>query len=107
MAPWVPGQPNVTMKRIPDDAFPSKPGEFHWKRAEDGSILACVLADNRGRVHVIPVRKGFGGATWKWDGNEDQPTLSPSILSWSNDSKGNRHIHWHGFVRGGVVGFEC
>ena len=34
---------------------------------------------------------------WQWDGNEDKPTLSPSIME-NADGSG-----WHGFIRQGVA----
>ena len=33
-----------------------------------------------------------GGHSWQWDGNEDKPTLTPSI---------NAEGSWHGWVRSG------
>jgi hypothetical protein len=60
-----------------------------------------VFAD--GHLHyVCPCGCGFARAVpvngergWKWDGNEDKPTLDPSI----------RHVgmcRWHGFLRNGM-----
>ena len=37
----------------------------------------------------IPIN---GGHSWEWNGNEDKPTLSPSVNSIGN---------WHGWVRAG------
>jgi hypothetical protein len=33
-----------------------------------------------------------GGHSWQWDGNEDKPTLTPSV---------NVVDHWHGWVKAG------
>lgn len=32
------------------------------------------------------------GASWEWDGNEEAPTLTPSV---------HQIGHWHGFIRAG------
>jgi len=41
------------------------------------------------------VKTGDGIAkAWQWDGNEDNPTVTPSI----NINNG----HWHGYLTGGV-----
>lgn len=39
---------------------------------------------------------------WQWDGNEQCPTLTPSILIYQLDDKGERiGEHWHGFLTSG------
>lgn len=48
-----------------------------------------------GQVSAIALRPVVkaSGHSWEFDGNEDAPTLSPSI----------NHVGcWHGFLRGGV-----
>jgi len=117
---WVPNQPNVTMTRVQnyDEAVRVGAGAFWW-RVQNGREYSSIdkdgkhpthlaFMDNRGRYHAVPINpvKGNNGAGWDWDGNLDKPTLSPSILSSGNDAKGNKVVHWHGFIRGGVVGFE-
>jgi len=117
---WVPDQPNVTMTRVDgyDAAVKHGAGAFWW-RVRKGSEFRPIadgerpthfcFNDNRGRYHMLPVNpvKGSNGHGWEWDGNLDKPTMSPSILSTGHDSKGNQVTHWHGYVRAGVVGFEC
>jgi len=49
----------------------------------------------------IPVAKQSQGmeTPWKWDGNEEKPSLSPSILHvkrWNG-------CGWHGWLRNGVL----
>ena len=39
----------------------------------------------------VPINTPKG---WKWDGNEESPTLTPSIL--------NRCCGWHGYLTAGV-----
>ncbi len=37
-----------------------------------------------------------GAPTWKWDGNEEAPTLEPSI-----NCNGPTSCGWHGFIKNG------
>jgi hypothetical protein len=41
----------------------------------------------------------IGGKTWDWDGNEEAPTLTPSI----NCNGGPSSCGWHGFIQQGKV----
>lgn len=103
---WNPGQPNVKMTRIEDEKFPQNPGEFAWKRSGDGTRYLS-FRDNRGMFHCVPVTPASEGKqpnNWLWDGNEDSPTLVPSILAYGEDRS---QVKWHGYVTGGEVGFEC
>ena len=38
---------------------------------------------------------------WQWDGNEDQPTLKPSITCGPTDSP-----YWHGHIQNGMITSE-
>jgi len=93
------------------------PGLFHigWCFIEGGPRwrqLWVVLPCEGGELHGIPI-KGPGSdppadrATWNWDGNEDKPTLTPSILTWRSkdvnkpDTPDNREEVWHGFITNG------
>lgn len=58
-----------------------------WARYPDGSI-GCIP------INPVPrdLAASFNFQTWNWDGNEDKPTLSPSI----------HHVGcWHGYIRAG------
>jgi hypothetical protein len=40
---------------------------------------------------------------WHWDGNREQPTLTPSILIYQLSETGAKTgEHWHGFLTNGV-----
>jgi hypothetical protein len=72
-----------------------KPGDFCWGADEEGDTryLYIVLpSDNR--PTAIKVHRGAPGGNriWGWDGNEDKPTLAPSI-DWSG--------RWHGHLVAG------
>lgn len=117
---WRPGQPNVPMRRVAGFEQATQPGDFWFQTRVTISEYRTVephegvrpsdiwFKDNRGRFHRVSINpeKMSNGAGWDWDGDWEKPTLSPSILS-SFDKDNQRVVLWHGYVRGGVVGFEC
>jgi Family of unknown function (DUF6527) len=78
-------------------------GDFGWdtdfpdttpdEKAADTRCLYIRIPGEDNMV-AIPVRRGSTNEerVWGWDGNEDQPTLDPSIL---------HHGAWHGYLRRG------
>lgn len=91
------------MVRVADDeaVWNGPPGAFAWATMERDGVAYRVLwfRDPRGIVGCIPVeplppggREAWGGHSWAWDGNEDRPTLRPSLL---------RRGGWHGYVTAG------
>ena len=94
------GHPPIAMRRMQSDDL-SSAGDFYWEVGEDGSRFLSLAEptprpDNSGgwTYARIPVRQGPNetGKYWGWDGNEDAPTLTPSIHTIG---------HWHGWVRAG------
>lgn len=73
------------------------PGRFLWGHEHDGYRMIHFILPG-GFYGGIPVhregtpRPDIQSPVWTWDGNEDRPTLAPSI--WM-------HGCWHGFVRAG------
>jgi hypothetical protein len=51
-----------------------------WLKLPDGAVSALYLNDSPREPR------------WQWDGNEDKPTLTPSV---------HRIEGWHGYVRAG------
>jgi len=56
--------------------------------------------------HTPRVRAGIdgdpnGNSVWTWNGNEEKPTINPSILVWCD----NPDIRCHSFVRDGNIQF--
>lgn len=93
---------SVDCVRCPGPLFPPraeralKPGEFLWEdefNADGTRHLYIVLPGGDG-PDAIRVRRGPAGGdrVWGWDGNEEKPTLVPSI-HWLG--------HWHGFLTAG------
>lgn len=84
-----PGAPaGVPVNTLPDEAWETA-GLFYW--------CPCGCC----RMGVICFRRpgiALEGPSWEWDGNRDQPTLSPSLLS--DPAKGG--CGWHGWLKAGV-----
>lgn len=70
------------------------PGAFCWVTDDEGRRI--IYACPRGQWCAVPIHPNAlpSGASWRWDGNEETPTLTPSI----NCVGGCR---WHGFITAG------
>lgn len=90
----------IPMRFLAEDenrAEPPQPGEAWWyvnAKGERRLYYACPR-NPRGTcgVPILPTKLP-NGAGWSWDGNEERPTLSPSV----NCVGG---CGWHGWVRDG------
>ena len=91
----------IRMVRIPkfDWDYDLALGEFAWRFDEHGRRSIAIAIP--GNIQLVPVfslwtigYKNRCGAQWSWDGNEDKPTLRPSL-----HAKGV----WHGYVRNGEL----
>ena len=76
-----------------------KIGDFFWDLRDGRRSLVvaipCVSWDKRGLASTWTIdHKNYSGASWNWDGDEDKPTLSPSL------GMGGQ---WHGWVRAGEL----
>lgn len=61
-----------------------QPGDFCWgDEREDGSRRLYIVLPGEKSMDAIKVIRGEPGGerVWGWDGNEDKPTLKPSIHS--------------------------
>lgn len=97
---------NIQMVRTEGDEAPeadAKPGTFCWRNrgATEYSVahryLMYVCPRDKGYCGV-PIRPGQlpNGAGWIHDGNDDKPTLTPSV----NCVGG---CGWHGFITNGEM----
>lgn len=73
-----------------------EPGDFYFEADDTGQRWFCFCYPN-GVGARIPIRPLLNAGTnnghsWQWDGNEDTPTLTPSI---------NAEGMWHGYVTAG------
>lgn len=72
-------------------------GSVHWTRAKESRKpihLVFICPCGCGAVNPIPVTTEPGGYGWIWDGNETDPTLTPSILRTTG-------CKWHGHLTKG------
>jgi|GEM_PF-6067352 len=81
---------SIATKRV-DRGKVEKPGDFCFD--EDFSHIYIILPGVQ-HPDAIPIQKGSSGTprVWGWDGNEESPTLTPSISLKSQ---------WHGYLRAG------
>jgi hypothetical protein len=88
-----------------DDVFPGKPDakpgdfEFFASARQPFAGLFFVCPCGCGDVRGLPFRNGpaawDGEPSWTWDGDEERPTLSPSILRTDG-------CKWHGYLKSGI-----
>lgn len=94
----------ITARKVGGFSEAKQPGDFfitapnvHEGGARRLSFLCpCGCGDLAG-IRIRDDGQQMDGA-WAWDGNEEQPTCTPSILI----NKG----HWHGYLTAGVF-VEC
>jgi len=75
-APWFPSASEALLKG---------PGDFFWTRDAQGRAVEIVIwipGNESGTVAPIPVVNGApqNEGPWGWNGNEQKPTLQPSIF---------------------------
>ena len=122
----------IRMQRFPDDedrgrqgAFTPEakaygPGAFSWDTDGHGVRFLIfrrpdrVFQDSDGNpvgISAVPVYRAGEerlpspyANQWEWDGDEDSPTLTPSIrnTTWPSNQP-NEVETFHGFVRGGMI----
>lgn len=67
-------------------------GAFSFSQCRERILLLMPDKDGNPQLASLAIVKTEGKPNWAWDGNEDAPTLSPSIHNIG---------HWHGFLRNG------
>lgn len=95
------GHKPIEMRRVdPEDGL-QQVGDFYWSVNSGNGKRRLVLA-----IPDKEFEKGWGysrwsidhpnhcNAQWSWDGNEDKPTLTPSLHAVTT---------WHGWVRNGQL----
>lgn len=101
------GHAPITLRRRDSEENLERRGDFCWLGGEDGkrTLVIAMPCDPRWRDNTKGGEpysmcrwsigyKNHSGAQWSWDGDEDKPTLSPS-LHWVGV--------WHGYVENGVM----
>jgi len=103
------GHAAFPMRRCEKDGFWERDdiaiGDFYWTVAACGRTLWVMIpcpglqggTPGALRPIICPWSIGYrndSGAQWSWDGNEDKPTLTPSLHAVGL---------WHGWVRNGEL----
>jgi hypothetical protein len=96
------GHAPIQMKRVDDSSSIDNVGEFTWTEVAGIRHILFAIPDPKPHclddyvMNQLPVRLGENtpGKSWVWDGNEDAPTLTPSVHCLG---------HWHGWVRAGAL----
>lgn len=74
--------------------------KFVKQRRHNGDEAVCFQCPGCKNVHAIPVKGNKSmGPVWDWDGNMEEPTLSPSIRVRGGG------ITCHSYVRKGKIEF--
>lgn len=90
---------DVVFKRVEDFEDANQPGEGYWQRHKDEQRLNFRCPCGCEALLAVVV-KGPREPVWQWDGNEDLPTISPSI-------KHKAGCGWHGYLVQGVFSGQC
>lgn len=79
---------------------PAVPGEYFIHRLEGGGHIAAFICPNGKHcgVPIKPAEPNAAGCAWDWNGNDDSPTLAPSI-----NCNGAGGCGWHGSIQNGVM----
>ena len=74
------------------DADDVQPGDFQFSDPVTGMWYICPCGcGTQGYLRIRPSEPAH--PSWGWDGNREEPTLTPSV----------HHVgHWHGFLNKGV-----
>lgn len=86
---------SVNARRVADYDTMERPGDFYFAPVQGLGGETCLHAILPGGAFIcIAVKRGCSSdpRVWQWDGNEERPTLHPSI---------DCHGAWHGWLRDG------
>ena len=89
----------IQMRRVANARAMEGPGDFYWYVHPTGTrvfwvAIPCNNAHGWLRSPWTIDHPNETGDQWTWDGNEDKPTLSPSLHAVG---------FWHGWVKHGVM----
>lgn len=82
-------------RKVLDYDAVERPGDFYLHPIEGMGGDTCIHVMLPGSTFIaLPIQRGSapGNRIWGWDGNEETPTLTPSIHTIG---------HWHGFLTNG------
>jgi hypothetical protein len=85
------------------DHIPAGLWSFYTRgdNARAGILFGCPCGC--GQMMSIAFHGAGGGPQWNWDGNDDRPTTTPSILIYQLEEGTGRRVgeHWHGYLTHG------
>ena len=72
-----------------------------WTFSSDGTHILIKLPNQPEEWNEVslPINLPEGQMSWKWNGNKESPTLTPSILIHANGF----HKEWHGYLTDGKL----
>lgn len=98
------GHQPIAMHRVVEYSGVEKAGDFYWylpAGSNDRYLAFAVPSKTETNpdhylFQNLPVQQGqnISGWCWGWNGNEDKPTLTPSVHAIG---------HWHGWVCDGML----
>ena len=77
-------------------------------RTQDGRLLGYMFeCPGCGRWHVVYTTSEpeNAGHQWKFNGDVNRPTFSPSLLVWCDRGEPETHFRCHSFIRDGQIQF--
>ncbi len=81
--------------RVSFEEMGELPGSFAFEASDQGLFYVCPCGC--GRESFLPIA-GEGRPRWRWDGNREQPTLTPSV-------RRTESCFFHGYFAAGVWTF--
>ncbi len=92
---------DVTARKVEDFSALEQPGDYYFNRKDDiidRITFKCSCGCRR--ITDLPIALVKAHKAWEWNGNEDLPTITPSIRQMSG-------CKWHGFLTAGVFKGAC
>lgn len=103
---------SCSVRRVePDYANLEQPGDFYLRQEADNKEVYRItiwlpgLTRFHGTISIL-ISQTKSEGVWKWDGNQNKPTLSPSIktectIPGETPDKNKTVEIWHGYMRNG------
>lgn len=93
-----------SVKAVPSDTFDTDhvpAGYFEFCQGDKSLLFGCPCGC--GDLRAVDLAPFNRRPCWKWDGNREAPTLTPSILIYQMAEGTGERIgeHWHGFLTAG------
>lgn len=87
------------MLRANYDDMRKNGGTGDWWFLKDDTHIGIQLHEGMKGLAILPIKDQSNA--WKWDGNREAPTLTPSILHWGGGR--GEPATWHGYLTAGKL----